>query len=474
MLQGGSAIMFNGLDTRQLKVSGGDSRTAAFDFKSVLSEKRSTAFDSDKDRSISRKDEKLNKHEMTRKEKPLVNKKRESQDVKKTDSKEKTKTDESKESKEIRAAKKLLEKLGMSVDEIDQMLGLMPEEMISELTALMNMIPQLSGSVSKEGEMLEGLSSLVGSISNLLDELSQLDNISSNLLSTIQSLESKLDMAQLNLESMEIEEFTEILKEVQSLTSEGTETSVEKGNSEIEILDVEVTSVKDETSSTDVKNQDVSKVETDQTSGEQSAEGSATDAESSENGTGNSYSSTVVASNTELSPSQVDQQFTDMLKVENTVIKNTQPMELASGRVRLAQNVMDQVMQGAKLQLNPMENGQQVILRLRPEELGNVNLKLSVEKGILMAEFSVESQIVKETLESNMSDLKQALSEKGYNIEGMEVSVDQEQTEQQSENQFFNQSKQRKYFFGLEEDLPDFESINKSLAGLQSSFEYFG
>ncbi len=66
--------------------------------------------------------------------------------------------------------------------------------------------------------------------------------------------------------------------------------------------------------------------------------------------------------------------------------------------------------------------------------MGNVELKVSIEKGVLLAEFNVESQIVKEALESNLADLRNALSDKGFSIHDLNVSVNQEQTNQQQQH----------------------------------------
>jgi len=496
LVQGGSAIqLFKGLDTRQLKVSSDTTPNAAFDFKSVMNEKSYAPREYEAEVTQSRSDEKLNKQEMTSRKRPEVRdannegtstRKMKSKETSQVDQKgetEKVSKDEStEESKELSAVKKLLKKLGMSDEEITQMMEMIPEEMVSELAALMQELPQLTDLTLDSTVALEELSSMIGGLDEIIEkislELSQMQNVPTELLSTIENLEAKLETAQMNLESMSAEDFAQVLTEVEAEVTAETRQTTEL-TSEIEVLEVKVTE-------TPVENTDA-KVETPASDATKIApiEEQATQESHDENSSDKSDQSsdqssdqaqTVVQTNAELTPSQVDQSFNDMIKIENSLIKNAQPMELASGRVRLAQNVMDQVMTGTKFQLNPTENGQQIVLRLSPEDLGTVNLKISVEKGILMAEFNVENQIVKETLESNMSDLKQALEEKGFAIEGMEVSVGQDQSEQQGqfENNFFNQSNQRKYFFGLEEDLPDLESLNKSLAGLQSSFEYLG
>jgi flagellar hook-length control protein FliK len=72
---------------------------------------------------------------------------------------------------------------------------------------------------------------------------------------------------------------------------------------------------------------------------------------------------------------------------------------------------------------------------LDPKSLGKVELKLTIEKGNVLAEFEVQNTIVKQAIESNLQDLRNALSEKGYALEGLDVSVNQENQEESDQNQ---------------------------------------
>jgi len=72
---------------------------------------------------------------------------------------------------------------------------------------------------------------------------------------------------------------------------------------------------------------------------------------------------------------------------------------------------------------------------LDPKSLGKVELKLTIEKGNVLAEFEVQNTTVKQAIESNLQDLRNALSEKGYALEGLDVSVNQENQEESDQNQ---------------------------------------
>lgn len=72
---------------------------------------------------------------------------------------------------------------------------------------------------------------------------------------------------------------------------------------------------------------------------------------------------------------------------------------------------------------------------LDPKSLGKVELKLTIEKGNVLAEFEVQSTMVKQAIESNLADLRNALGDKGYSLEGLDVSVNQENQEDSDQNQ---------------------------------------
>ncbi len=309
----------------------------------------------------------------------------------------------------------------------------LPEDLMASLVKVIEEMPQLQMMTemdeSVQMQLSESIKSLEAVLQSIVAHLSSMEDIPQNMLVSLEDIGAKLELAEMNLEEMTAKDFaqmvTEVMKEDVSQSS-STEGVSQDGDAEVEIIDVKVIDKEEEVTTN--QNELETNMKTDETSKDSSAGDSNQKSDQSGHETVQASQGSILDDFTEEM-----QPFSEALKVENPTIKSAQPMEHMASRVRLAQNIMSQVLDGTKLNINPTENGQQIILRLRPEELGNVDLKLSVEKGILMAEFNVESQVVKETLESNMSDLKQALAEKGYNIEGMQVSVGQEQTDQQGQ-----------------------------------------
>lgn len=106
------------------------------------------------------------------------------------------------------------------------------------------------------------------------------------------------------------------------------------------------------------------------------------------------------------------------------------------------------------------EGHQEMVMKLEPESLGKLNLKIIMENGQITAKFVAESQQVKEVLESSFNQLKDALQEKGVNVQSFSVSVGQEGADFQSQqglNQWKNaikvNSKLSKDYLELEDDM---------------------
>jgi len=127
----------------------------------------------------------------------------------------------------------------------------------------------------------------------------------------------------------------------------------------------------------------------------------------------------------------VEQTVDQLVEVKETIeVSKIQTTQVA----KVHQNILNQVLDAAKMSFNLEDETSEMLIKLKPNSMGNVELKVSIEKGVLLAEFNVESQIVKEALESNLADLRNALSDKGFSIHDLNVSVNQEQANQQQQH----------------------------------------
>ena len=86
------------------------------------------------------------------------------------------------------------------------------------------------------------------------------------------------------------------------------------------------------------------------------------------------------------------------------------------------QNIMNQIMDNIKVNVNP--DVQELEMQLHPESLGTVKINLVNKGGEITAEFKVASENIKEAVETQIIDLKQALKDSGVKVEAVNVSVD--------------------------------------------------
>jgi len=98
-----------------------------------------------------------------------------------------------------------------------------------------------------------------------------------------------------------------------------------------------------------------------------------------------------------------------------------------------AQSVIDQLLAGAKvLRRGPVTELQ---VQLKPESLGRVDLKVSMENGVLSARILVDNPGVKAALEANLPQLKQSLADQGIALQGMTVGYGGERGQSQGDAQ---------------------------------------
>lgn len=88
------------------------------------------------------------------------------------------------------------------------------------------------------------------------------------------------------------------------------------------------------------------------------------------------------------------------------------------------QDVFDQIMDSIRGNVKLDDNGSHMLMKLKPESLGSVELKISIHKGVVQAEINVENEMVKAAVESNLDNLKHSLTQKGYQLNQINVSID--------------------------------------------------
>lgn len=107
-------------------------------------------------------------------------------------------------------------------------------------------------------------------------------------------------------------------------------------------------------------------------------------------------------------------------EIEQTVNSNQVQAKVLSGtKLEVLEQVKTQILR----QNVGADDRSEIVIRLKPEELGRVELKIELHNDEVTAKFQVASQMVKEAIESNLSDLKMALKDKGFDINNIAVDV---------------------------------------------------
>lgn len=83
--------------------------------------------------------------------------------------------------------------------------------------------------------------------------------------------------------------------------------------------------------------------------------------------------------------------------------------------------IVEQVVEKAKVVLSGDKS--EMVIDLKPEHLGKLELKIVTERGMVVAKFVAENEQVKAALESNMNMLKESLEKQGFLVEGFSVTV---------------------------------------------------
>jgi len=84
------------------------------------------------------------------------------------------------------------------------------------------------------------------------------------------------------------------------------------------------------------------------------------------------------------------------------------------------QQIVDQV------KVDVTADSSEIKIRLKPEHLGEVTMKIVSQNGVIAAQFQAENQRVKEIIESQFSQLRNTLSAQGINVSQLSVSVGNE------------------------------------------------
>lgn len=160
----------------------------------------------------------------------------------------------------------------------------------------------------------------------------------------------------------------------------------------------------------------------------------------------------------------LDNQIGANQKVEGNATQTNQARE--------TYNVPQQIVEQAKLLQRGTDS--QMIIKLNPEHLGQLSLKVSVNgNGGVTATFHTDNAQVRAILETTMTQLKQQLDEQGIKVDNVEVHTglpDGQLPQDQGQQGFYQQQGQQ--VRSQQADLQNFEESSENLAAeLENSQE---
>lgn len=157
--------------------------------------------------------------------------------------------------------------------------------------------------------------------------------------------------------------------------------------------------------------------------------------------------------------------------VEKTLEALNSESEVQSFSSEQTEMILNQITEKIKIDLSP-ENTE-ISLKLHPETLGNISVKVSSNsEGVMTAQFTAQNESVKAVLESQAIVLKENLEAKGVSVEAIEVMVGSHEFERNlsdSEGRGQNQPKKQTTVRRInlseaeEEEIDDEDIINREM-----------
>ena len=94
--------------------------------------------------------------------------------------------------------------------------------------------------------------------------------------------------------------------------------------------------------------------------------------------------------------------------------------EQAQASPKDSYNVTMQIIE--QMRINTKQQSTEMIIKLRPEHLGNITLKIAMEQGVVNATFHTANSEVGAVIESALAQLRQELSSQGIKVANLDVS----------------------------------------------------
>jgi len=124
----------------------------------------------------------------------------------------------------------------------------------------------------------------------------------------------------------------------------------------------------------------------------------------------------------EQNPTQENNLFAQQNQMtQRTENVQTSSVQTASYTTVETENIMRQIMDHMQVQMDA--DTTELNMQLHPESLGTLQIRISAKEGIMTAQFTTTSEMVKSVLEGQMIQLQQQFDQQNIKVEAIEVTV---------------------------------------------------
>lgn len=331
------------------------------------------------------------------------------------------------------------EKTGLSVEEISRVLESLNMQAVdlNDSNNLLNFMMKLTD-VDSPMDLIsvDGVKDIMTEIKEVFTQSEDLTKFA-EMLSTINKAEEVVSNAEIDTE---VEEKTandvEIVNEdTLKISNEEKETIVTEENATVEVATLEnenvddaLTQINDEKIFSKQKNNEVSETKIVNNQAELNNDKVVVEVNEGNTSFNNSQQQFSLGSekNNQVNVSGVV--MDNITKAFNEAVIRTEGAKHVD-TAEVVKQIIDKVKVGINKDVTELK------ISLKPEELGDVTLKIASQNGIVTAQITAESQRVKEIIEAGFNQLKQALSEAGVEVSQLEVNVGSSDQNSQYDNQ---------------------------------------
>lgn len=126
------------------------------------------------------------------------------------------------------------------------------------------------------------------------------------------------------------------------------------------------------------------------------------------------------------------------------------------------ESIFDQIVEKVKIDIDKTD---EIRIKLKPDFLGEISLKISTEKGVVTAKAYVENLNIKQLIESNVDNLRENFKELGLNFEALDVSVGKDSSFEKNNSHTWKQERRKK---GKEPMLEGISAMSTYLEGMDT------